>query len=68
MGEVGGVLALVAARLGTPLRARPRAGGIKRRDRGGLIRGRLTRWGRGTRRWRRSRRCGLVRRRPVVIA
>ena len=65
MGEVGGILALVAARLGTPLRAWPRAGGIKRRDRCGLIRGRLTR--RGTRRWRRSRRCGLVRRRPVVI-
>jgi hypothetical protein len=67
MGEVGGVLALVVARLGTPLRARPRAGGIERCDRG-LIRCRLTRRGRLTRRWQRSRRCGLVRRRPVVIA
>src|SRR5712672_1676439 len=47
MGEVGGVLALVAARLGAPLRA----GGIERRDRG-LIRCRLTRRGRLTRRWR----------------
>ena len=49
MGEVGGVLALVATRLGTPLQARPRAGGIERRDRG-LIRCRLTRRGRLTRR------------------
>ena len=57
MGEVGCVLALLAARLGTPLWAWPRAGRIERRDRGWLMF-----------RCRRGRRCGLVRWRPMVIA
>ena len=44
MGEVAGILARFAARLGTSLRARSWTGGVERRDRGGLLLdGRLTR-------------------------
>jgi hypothetical protein len=47
MREVGGVLALLAARFGTALRARPWTGGVERRHCGGLVLGgRLTRRGR----------------------
>jgi hypothetical protein len=56
MREVSGVLARFAARLGTPLRAWPRTGGVERRDRGGpVLDGRLSR------RCRLTRRCGWAR-------